>query len=302
MIIDMTTPGAVFLSSLMPTVLGLILAYENLKSLPVILSICLLLIPPFMNASVDVLNDYYDYVGGNDTKDNVVSEIDGPLAYHNVEDPKPAFYAGLGFLMAAGILGIYVVIQTGIGPLLVGLAGAVITLTYSGNRIRTSFLPVGEVLSGFTLGGLVPFGVYLALTGDPDPLVFAKTLPMMLIVSNFMLSNNTCDLERDRAAGRKTLPILIGRPAAVRLARGLISFWLIYLFAALIIWYPLGLPLMAAFIFKVRKAIKETYSYTLTHEHKNEDTLVLAKIALAIALGYPLGVLFHIMLTNMYFS
>lgn len=291
MIINMTTPGAIFLSSFMPAVFGLILSLEYSRHLHAIMVICLLLIPVFMNAAVDVINDYYDYVNGNDTTDNVVSEIDGPLAYHHVKNPEPALYAGLGFMLLAALLGGYVIWQAGWKPLLIGVIGAVIALTYSGKIISTSHLPIGEFLSGFTLGGLVPLGVYVSLTGRMDFLVLFKSIPMMMIVSQFMLSNNTCDLERDREAGRVTLSIVIGRAGAEKLARFLMGFWILQLFLVLVIWYPAGIPVMLLFLFLFRRPLYETFFYSMTHENKTTATLTLAKVAFAIAVGYPLSVL-----------
>lgn len=291
MIINMTTPGALFLSSFMPAVFGVVLSLEYISDIPLFLVICLIAVPTLMNASVDVLNDYYDYVKGNDTADNVVSEADGPLAYHHVKNPKPALYAGLGFMLLAMLPGCYVAFIAGRTVLVIGGIGAAIALTYSGGLISTSHLPIGEFLSGFTLGGLVPLGVFAALTGQLNFLVLYKAIPMMLIVSQFMLSNNTCDLERDREAGRCTLPILIGRGHAQKLARGIMVFWIAQLFSVLFLWYPLGVLVMLPVLFRSRKPLVRTFSCKMTHENKNEATLTLAKVALAIAVGYPLSVL-----------
>lgn len=290
MIIKMTTPGAIFLSSFMPAVFGLILSLEYTRYLSVPMVVCLLAIPVLMNASVDVINDYYDYVNGNDTSDNVVSEIDGPLAYHRVQNPEPALYAGLGFMLLAILLGCYVIWHAGWRPLLIGAAGAAIALTYSGKFLSTSHLPIGEFLSGFTLGGLVPLGVYVSLTGQIDYFVLFKSIPMMMVVSQFMLSNNTCDIERDREAGRVTLSIIIGRTRAEKLARILMVLWILQLFLVLIIWYPAGIPVMLLFLFCFRKPLYETFFYSMTHENKNGATLTLAKVAFAVAVGYPLSV------------
>ena len=81
--------------------------------------------------------------------------------------------------------------------IIVILAGAVILVAYSAGKVPVSYLPVGELVSGFTLSGLVPLGVYSDMTGRADPVVLWKCIPMMLLVSHFMLVNNTCDIERD---------------------------------------------------------------------------------------------------------
>ncbi len=308
MIIDMTTPGAVLLSSTMPAVFGVILSFEYAGRISVLLSICLVLIPSLMNASVDLLNDYFDYVSGNDTCENVVSEIDGPLAYNQVKNPKPAFYAGLGCMLLSLVLGVFVIFRCGPKVLIVGAAGAVIALTYSGFSKATSRMPIGEFLSGFTLGGLVPYGVFIALTGSMDGRVLLKAIPMMLIVSQFMLSNNTCDLERDRAAGRVTLPMLTGRRCAARLAGWGLIVWFAVIGLVLAICYPMGLPWMAGWTIWAGKAIRQMlgllswdpedgqpFSCAMTHENKTPATLILSRIAFAVAMGYPSAVLIHVL-------
>ena len=50
-----------------------------------------------------------------------------------------------------------------------------------------------------------------------------------------MMTNNTCDIEKDREAGRRTLPLLLGRDAAVNIYHILLLTWLvlIIIFAAI---------------------------------------------------------------------
>ena len=49
-----------------------------------------------------------------------------------------------------------------------------------------------------------------------------------------MLSNNGSDIEKDRAAGRTTLPVVLGRPRSLVLYRTLLGVWI-----ALLILQPL---------------------------------------------------------------
>lgn len=196
------------------------LAVEEAGRVSLPLSLLLLLIPALMNASVDVLNDYYDYIRGNDTPDNIVSESDGPLAYHQVKDPRPALFIGWGLLLAAAVGGIYVIWRTGPLPAVIGAAGGVILLTYSWGKLPTSFRALWGNPWRIHPWRLVPLGVYAALTGHASWLVLYKSVPMMLIVAQFMLVNNTCDMERDGKAGRRTLPMVIGYKASRKLANG----------------------------------------------------------------------------------
>lgn len=293
---SMTTPWAVFLSALMPAVFGVVLALEQGGNLKVWNVALVLLIPCLLNAGVNLVNDYYDYRNGNDTPENIVAKEEGPLAYYRILDARPARTLGFVLFAAAAVLGIAVLVFCSWKPLLIGLIGAGIALTYSGSKVSTSYLPVGEPLSGFTLGGLVPLAVTAALTDRLDWMVLWKAVPMMLIVTMFMLDNNTCDMVRDEAAGRKTLPILIGRKASERLAHVLTVIWMGLIFGILAVWYPGALPFMAAAVFICRKGLRGIFRVPRTRETKLPATLVLTQVAFSVAIGYPVSILLHLLL------
>ena len=307
-IVDMITPGAVFLSAFNPALLGVILSIEKVGRGPVLLTLFLILIPCAANCSVNLLNDYYDYVGGNDTAENIVLEQEGPLAYHHVADPRPAFYLGAAFFAAAALMGVYVIVKCGIVPAVIGAAGAVVTWTYSGKRVSTSHMPIGEFLSGFTLGGLVPLAVYASLTAHRTLsapvllqdylLVLFKAVPMILIVSMFMLANNTCDIERDRIAGRKTMPIIVGRDAAERLSRITVIVFIAQLLLVLSVWYPAGIPVIALALFIGRKGIAGTYCEPRTRENKIRATLALVVMNMCLSVGYLASIAVHLLVVR----
>lgn len=294
--IDAMTLPAVLLSATAPALLGVLLAIEKVGRIPPLLTISLLLIPTLMNAAVNILNDYFDYISGNDTKENIAYEGDAPFAYHRVENPKPALWIGAGLFALAGIMGIYVIARTGILPAIIGIAGGIIAMTYSGTKLATSYLPIGEPLAGFTMGGLIPLGVYAALTGGIDWMVLYKTIPMMLIVSQFMLLNNTCDMERDRLAGRRTLPILLGQKKSQKLAKVLSVIWILQLLHVVITWYSYGLILILGMLILVRKSYAQIFQNERSQETKISATLPLVSVAMGIAIAYPLAVAVHLLL------
>lgn len=294
--LDATTPMAVLMSATAPAIVGILLAAEKIGTLPPVLTVFLLLIPSLMNASVNILNDYFDYISGNDTPENVAYESDAPLAYHRVENPKPALWIGIGLFLLAAVMGIYVILTSGILPALIGLVGAVVALTYSGIKGATSYLPIGEPLAGFTMGGLIPLGIYASLTGQIDWLLLYKTIPMMLIVTEFMFLNNTCDFKRDKAVGRKTLPILMGQQKAQKLANIVSIFWILQLLHVMLTWYIYGLPLMLILLLRVRKNFLLTFHQERTQETKIPATLALIPVAGTIALGFPLSIALHLLI------
>lgn len=288
--IDAMTLPAVLLSATAPALVGILLAIERIGQIPLLLTICLLLIPTLMNTAVNILNDYFDYISGNDTNDNIAYESDAPFAYHQVENPKPALWIGTGLFLLAGLMGIYVIAAAGILPAIIGAIGGIIAITYSGTKVATSYLPIGEPLAGFTMGGLIPLGVHAALTGEIDWMVLYKTIPMMLIVTQFMLLNNTCDRERDRLAGRKTLPILIGQKKAQKLANVLSVIWLLQLLHVVITWYIYGLIIIVGMLIIIRKNYVLTFKIERSNETKIPATMALVPVTMGIAVAYPLAI------------
>lgn len=178
-----------------------------------------------MQSSVNTLNDYFDFIKGTDTRDDCLEESDAILIYQNV-DPRQVLALGLGYLAAAGVIGIWVVGTRGMAPLFVGAVGAVVVLAYSGGPVPISYLPVGELVSGGVMGCLIPLGAAAGITGTFQWKILLFSLPFFLGIALIMMTNNASDIEKDNKAGRKTLPVLLGRERTRFVYRGLTGTWL----------------------------------------------------------------------------
>lgn len=200
----------------------------------VLLAICIL-----MQASVNTFNDYYDFVKGTDFADDGVEESDATLVY-NAVNPRSALALGIGFLVAAFALGVYVILRAGWIPLVIGVVGAFFVVIYSAGKTPLSYLPLGEAVSGTVMGGLIPLACYQALTGRLDWMALVWAVPEIIGVALIMLTNNTCDIEKDIAARRRTLPVLIGREKARRLYHAALVAWLIAIGAVCIAFFARG--------------------------------------------------------------
>ena len=212
-------------ASVMPCVLASALSYREQGFLKADLTVCLFLIAVLMQSSVNALNDYADFVKGTDTAENSPDPTDAVIVYGL--KPKTARNLGIGYLAAAFILGIYTVWRCGFVLLVIGLIGALVIAAYSGGKKPISYLPLGELISGFVMGGLITLaGVYMQ-TGALRFSVLAEALPLMIGIGMIMFSNNGCDIERDLAAGRRTLPCLLGRERTDRWYRILLAIWLV---------------------------------------------------------------------------
>lgn len=173
-----------------------------------LMTICVL-----MQSAVNTLNDHFDALRGNDSTEDALEQSDAVMLYHTL-NPLHTFLLGIGYLGAAGLLGLWVIWQVGLAPLAVGVIGGVVVVLYSVGPLPLSYYPVGEVVSGFVMGGLIPLGVSAAVTDRLDWNILLLASPFILGIGLIMMTNNCSDIEKDRKAGRKTLPILLGRENA----------------------------------------------------------------------------------------
>lgn len=218
-------------ASVCPALFGDFYCWQQGISLPFWKGCLLLMACVLLQSSVNTLNDYFDFVKGTDSSDDNVEIHDATLVYGNI-DPKSACRIGLAYLLAGAALGVVCCIGCGWLPVVFGLVGAFVILLYSGGPLPLSYLPLGEIISGFVMGGMIPLGIGLCADGIIHPDLLFYSLPLILGIALIMMSNNGCDIEKDRMAGRKTLPVCLGRSYTLLLYR-----------CALIIWFLLVLLL-----------------------------------------------------------
>lgn len=281
-------------AAIMPCLIACAAAAVSTGTLSATLSLSLLCICILMQSSVNTFNDYFDFVKGADSAEDNVEEDDATLIYANI-NPKSARNLAWGFLACAFLLGIYVIFRAGWIPLLLGIIGAIIVLLYSGGKTPISYLPLGELISGFVMGGLIPFACFQALTGVLNPWMFLIALPTIIGVALIMMTNNTCDIEKDVAVSRKTLPTLLGRSKSVHLYHLLIAVWIVSIIAIVAIWFTTGLVVCAFMLLATIAPLKALLANPLMPQTRipamaqigTLNVLLGAFYAAAIFAGFP---------------
>lgn len=164
--------------------------------------------------SVNTLNDYFDYRSGIDlmTPRTPFSGGSGILK-EGLLKPSEVLWLGLVSLLLAVPIGIYFIYLHGwlLLPLLL-VAGFCVIL-YS-PLILKNYWP--EWAPGVGLGVLPILGMYFAQTGSFTWHALIASVPSGFLVHNLLLLNEFPDVEADKHANRRTLPITIGGgPASV---------------------------------------------------------------------------------------
>ena len=279
-------------ASVLPTGLGVVLSFVLMGRWDPVLFGCLLLIVILMQSAVNTINDYADFIKSNDTIENSDDPGDAILVYNRL-NPKTVRALGFVFLLGAAVPGAWVTIQAGFIPLAIGLIGATVVVLYSLGSLPISYMPLGEFVSGFVMGGLITLAVCTAISGVFDLLVLLYALPLIIGIALLMNTNNICDIEKDTLAGRKTIPVLMGRKRARVLYAVLLAAWILSVCLLVLLFFPKGvlaaIPVFAVTLILYYRQLR----LTLTQETRKQAMTGLLCLNMILGLGYIAMIMLH---------
>ncbi len=163
----------------------------------------------FTHASVNILNDYFDFRSGVDlaTRRTPFSGGSGILPA-GMLTPRQVLWLGIIMLALAVPIGIFFVVIRGWELLPLLLLAAFFIVLYSPFILKR---PWPEWVAGAGLGALPILGLYFAQAGAYTWTAAVACVPSAFLVHNLLLLNELPDAEADTRASRQTLPITIGK-------------------------------------------------------------------------------------------
>jgi len=167
----------------------------------------------FAHIAVNVLNEYSDYKTGIDfnTKPTPFSGGSKILVSGKL-DAKKVFIFGLTCLAITAAIGIYFITVYKWTIVPVGVIGVLIVFLYTPYLTRLS--GVTEIVGPGLGFGLMVLGTYVTQTGDYSAGAAVVSVVAGLLIADLLLINEFPDVEADKAAGRKHLPIILGKTKA----------------------------------------------------------------------------------------
>ena len=165
--------------------------------------------------SVNVLNDYFDYRSGIDlaAKRTPFSGGSGILPAGLLK-AQQVYLFGLASLIGVGAIGIYFTIEYGWKILPLGVAGMLVVYLYTTHITRNPLLCA--IAPGLGFGPLMVVGTYFTQTGEYSVTAGLASLVPGFLVSNLLLLNQFPDVEADKVASRRHIPIAYGRRFSAR--------------------------------------------------------------------------------------
>ena len=165
-----------------------------------------------LHASVDLLNDYWDFKRGIDTRTKRTGMSGGTgVLPEGLLKPKSVYNAGILFLVAGGLIGGYFVVLHGV-VIGVILAFAIMSIYFYSTKIVNWGL--AEVFVAVK-GTLIVMGTYYIQNSELTDVVVLSGIVVGVLSSLVLFVASFPDHDADKEKGRRTLVILAGRQKAV---------------------------------------------------------------------------------------
>jgi len=212
-----------------------------------------------LHASVDLLNDYWDYKRGTDiiAKRTKFSGGTGVLP-DNLLKPRMVYAAAVIFLILGVLTGTYFVIIRGIAIAII-LGFAIVSIWFYSTSIVNSGL--GELFVAIK-GTLIVLGSFYVQTEVIDPSAIYVGAIIGILSASVLFANSFPDYDADRYTGRRTLLNMIGKQKGSRLFPILVMIPYILILAGIFLGYTkfLSLACIASIPYAI-KAIKHIDQY-----------------------------------------
>ena len=167
-----------------------------------------------LHASVDLLNDFWDFKRGIDTKTKRTKMSGGTgVLPEGLLKPSSVYRAGIMFLFIGSLIGAYFVITDGILIAII-LGFAILSIYFYSTKIVDSGL--GEFFVAVK-GSMIVIGTFFIQSGQINVesilggIIVGSLSALVLFIASFP------DHDADKSKGRKTLVIAVGKEKASKL-------------------------------------------------------------------------------------
>lgn len=162
-----------------------------------------------LQVGANLANDVSDYERGADRAGRL-----GPprVTQRGLVSPVQVKLAALSVFGAAAGLGLYLSWVGGWPLLLVGALALAAAVAYTGGPWPYGYHGLGDAFVFIFFGVVAVTGTYYLQTDRVAGIAFAASVPVAMTVTAILVVNNLRDIPTDRAAGKRTLAVIMGAP------------------------------------------------------------------------------------------
>ncbi len=250
-----------------------------------------------INAGMNMSNDYFDHLSGNDEVNQELTPFSGGsrTIQEGILSAKQVLMWSLLFFLVGIVIGLYLAFARGWLVLWLGLTGVSIAFFSSAPPFRLNYLGhgLGELATGIGTGPLIVLGSHYVQSQRTTYEALWTSILMGLLGAALIWINEFPDYEADRAVGKKTLVVLLGRQRAVWGYIGLfVAFYVVVVVGVALSLFPSTLLLAFLSLPLAYRGIRGVMRF-----HSNTPRLIPASAAtiqlylangLLLCLGYAI--------------
>jgi len=202
------------LASVIAVSVGLALTWRQNSSIDPLDAILIFAGVMALHASVDLLNDFWDFKRGIDTKTKRTKMSGGTgVLPEGLLKPSSVYRAGIIFLIIGSVIGSYFVITHGI---IIGviLGFAILSIYFYSTKIVDSGL--GEFFVAVK-GSMIVIGTFFIQSGEITIESILGGIVVGVLSSLVLFIASFPDHDADKSKGRKSLVIAVGKEKAAKL-------------------------------------------------------------------------------------
>lgn len=171
------------------------------------------------NAALNMSNDYFDHLSGNDEANKELTPFSGGsrTIQEGILPARQVLALALCFYVAAIAIGLYLAWARGVVILWLGVAGMFIALFTSAPPFRLNYRGhgLGELATFLGSGPLIVLGAYYVQAQRVTTEAALISIPVGLLGAALIWINEFPDYRADKAAGKNTLVVILGPRRAV---------------------------------------------------------------------------------------
>ena len=281
------------LASVIAVSLGLVINWWQTGTIEIFDAILIMCGVLSLHASVDLLNDYWDFKRGIDTATQRTKMSGGTgVLPEGLLKPKQVYAAGIIFLLVGAAIGTYFVFTDGI---IIGLILAFAVLSvyfYSTKIVDWGLAEIFIVIKGT----MIVIGTCFIQTTQITESAILGGIVVGILSSFVLFITSFPDHDADKAKGRKTLVINLGKQKACTLFWVFpIIFYSVSIFAIIIGVFPIFCLIILStipLVIKFGKKLKQNYEKLDKLLPIMGSTLVFSRVTgILLVAGFLLDVL-----------
>ena len=168
----------------------------------------------------NLANDVFDFKKGADTTERL-----GPVrvTQAGLLSPEQVMVGMWLTFGLAALVGLYLVYVGGWPIVIIGLLSILAGIAYTGGPFPLAYNGLGDIFVFIFFGLVAVCGTYYVQAGTISAAVVWASVPMGFLATAILVVNNLRDIATDRATGKKTVAVRLGRAGAQGEYFGLIA-------------------------------------------------------------------------------